>query len=77
MKKQVIRLTESGLHRIVKESVNSALKEGIGLVSSFSKDGEENGIDTEESFFRIMHSFSYIRDLANEAINALKKTRFV
>jgi len=28
-KKQIVRLTESDLHRIVKESVNKVLKEGI------------------------------------------------
>lgn len=38
MKKQIIRLTESDLHRIVKESVKKVLKEGINDKLQFITD---------------------------------------
>lgn len=69
--KRKIRLTESDLHRIVKESVNKILNES--LVSSFNNDGEADGIDTVESFFEVMREFTYARNLVNKAIEALKK----
>ena len=37
MNKKLIRLTESDLHRIVKESVNKTLKEGLNDNEGFEK----------------------------------------
>ena len=52
MNKKLIRLTESDLHRIVKESVNRALREGID--------------DGDELYNEIMHHIEMARDLCNQ-----------
>ena len=45
MDKKLIRLTESDLHRIVKESVNRILKEGIINAQTFEYEGKTYTID--------------------------------
>ena len=56
MDKKLIRLTESDLHRIVKESVNKVLNEANGLYTN------ENGDDVYDS----QSVYSYFKELANK-----------
>ena len=56
-KKQVIRLTEGDLHKIIKETVNNVLKESInksyivydGIKLSLSMNGEDIYIEYNEN----------------------------
>ena len=48
MIKQLIRLTESDLHSIVKESVNSLLKESYDVVEPYSFE-----TDKEEQWYKV------------------------
>ena len=52
MNKKLIRLTESDLHKIVKESANRVLREGID--------------DGDELYNEIMHHIEMARDLCNQ-----------
>ena len=65
MKKQVIRLTESDLHSIVKESANKILKELVNVKKDESPiyNGEEN----EVAIYR--HLISIFDEIANNLKN--------
>lgn len=76
MDKKIIRLTESDLHRIVKESVNRALKEyhdidddryfGGGLPSHFNDDEVlENDRITEKQILELDNFSKAIAEIAN------------
>ncbi len=55
-KKQVIRLTESDLHRIVKESVKKILKESIGVFEVYTNDYMQNApvfVRIGEEFYKV------------------------
>ena len=63
MNKKLIRLTESDLHRIVKESVNNVLNEGV---SSAWDAIERSGYDVYDNFVDFLKNFyaNGNRDLA-------------
>ena len=48
MSKKLIRLTESDLHRIVKESVNRVLRESVGLSEVNKEWGPDEFVDYDE-----------------------------
>lgn len=54
--KQRIRLTESDLHRIVKESVRKVLKESVGLFEVYTNDymkGSPVYVSVGEDFYKL------------------------
>ena len=60
MNKKLIRLTESDLHKIVKESVNRVLKEsnwaqggGTGTFFNIDKDEEGDTVSNDQSRFGV------------------------
>ncbi len=76
--KQIIRLTESDLHRIVKESVNRILRESFGNISQldgqyevYFEDGfKEAVIDTNEPYIAI-GDYTLYDEEAIDAINRI------
>jgi hypothetical protein len=67
-KKQIVRLTESDLHRIIKESVNNILKEinVIGKIDDFDKDKSYG-----EHFKSVNAMNKYFNRTPNEKIHTI------
>ena len=76
--KKIIRLTESDLHGIVKQSVNRILKESLGNISKldgeyevYFEDGLKNAIiDTSEPYIAI-GDYTLYDEEAMDAINRI------
>lgn len=59
MKKQIIRLTESDLHNIIKESVKSILSENYGIEDGYNDYDDDNDDTINENALYDWHIYIY------------------
>ena len=59
MKKQIIRLTESDLHNIIKESVKSILSENYGIEDEYNDYDDDNDDTINEDALYDWHIYIY------------------